>query len=111
MDSRDTYKEKGTGMLKVNVRKSDGKGARLSKFADKTVLSCSSKNLFNDVCSVMRADGVLRLLMNASLFHGMSCSVAQDPKFIKISTLENGAFVHHAIKVTIQYAQSCAGSF
>jgi len=36
MDSRDTYKEKGTGMLKVNVRKSDGKGARLSKwFADK----------------------------------------------------------------------------
>lgn len=29
MDSQDTYKEKGTGMLKVNVRKSDGKGARL----------------------------------------------------------------------------------
>jgi Ran-binding protein 3 len=29
MDSRDTYKEKGTGMLKVNVRKSDRKGARL----------------------------------------------------------------------------------
>jgi hypothetical protein len=29
MDSRDTYKERGTGLLKVNVRKSDGRGARL----------------------------------------------------------------------------------
>lgn len=52
---------------------------------------------------VMRADGVLRLLLNASLFHGMSCAIGQDPKFIKISTLESDGFVHHAIKVRPPY--------
>ena len=51
--------------------------------------------------TVMRADGVLRLLMNASLFAGMVCDIGQDPKFIKISTFEEGAFVHHAIKVRL----------
>ncbi|KAF9507736.1 hypothetical protein BS47DRAFT_1384988 [Hydnum rufescens UP504] len=77
MDSRDTYKERGTGLLKVNVRKSDGRGGRL----------------------VMRADGVFRLILNASLFTGMPCSLGQDPKFVKLSVIEDGAFIHHAIKV------------
>ncbi|KAF8324335.1 uncharacterized protein EI90DRAFT_3130031 [Cantharellus anzutake] len=77
MDARDTYKERGTGTLKVNVRKSDGRGARI----------------------IMRAEGVFRLLLNASLFAGMPCAIGQDPKFIKLSILEDGRFVHHAIKV------------
>ena len=33
MDSRDTYKERGTGLLKVNVRKSDGRGGRLGAYS------------------------------------------------------------------------------
>jgi Ran-binding protein 3 len=38
MDSRDTYKERGTGLLKVNVRKSDGRGGRLgAKFVPNLV--------------------------------------------------------------------------
>lgn len=47
----------------------------------------------------MRAEGVFRLILNANLFAGMPCAIGQDPKFIKLSVLENGAFVHHAIKV------------
>lgn len=41
MDSHDTYKEKGMGMLKVNVRKSDGKGARIGMVSSRVVLSLS----------------------------------------------------------------------
>lgn len=32
MDTHDTYKEKGTGTLKLNVRKEDGKGARIGTY-------------------------------------------------------------------------------
>ncbi|KAF8308341.1 hypothetical protein DL93DRAFT_2087104 [Clavulina sp. PMI_390] len=32
MDSASTYKEKGMGMLKLNVRKSDGLGPRISAY-------------------------------------------------------------------------------
>ena len=47
----------------------------------------------------MRADGVFRLILNASLFAGMPCSLGQDPKFVRLSVIEDGAFAHHAIKV------------
>jgi Ran-binding protein 3 len=49
----------------------------------------------------MRADGVFRLILNASLFTGMPCSLGQDPKFVKLSVIEDGAFIHHAIKVRL----------
>src|SRR5258708_19292587 len=58
--------------------------------------------LIHVTCSlVMRAEGVFRLILNANLFAGMPCAIGQDPKFIKLSVLENGAFVHHAIKVGV----------
>lgn len=48
----------------------------------------------------MRAEGVYRLILNASLFSGMRCTLAQDPKFIKFSVVEGGVPVHHLIKVS-----------
>ena len=97
MDSKDTYKERGIGTLKVNVRKSDGLGARISKSPRHSYLRISDV-----ACSlVMRAEGVFRLILNANLFAGMPCAIGQDPKFIKLSVVENGAFVHHAIKVRL----------
>ncbi|OXH25489.1 ran-binding protein 3 [Cryptococcus neoformans] len=47
------WKERGVGLLKLNVRRSDGSGARL----------------------VMRADGVLRLLLNSKLYKGLNPTV------------------------------------
>ncbi|TYJ53613.1 hypothetical protein B9479_005761 [Cryptococcus floricola] len=47
------WKERGIGLLRVNVRRNDGGGARL----------------------VMRADGVLRLLLNSKLYKGLNPTV------------------------------------
>ncbi|WVQ75840.1 hypothetical protein IAR50_005473 [Cryptococcus sp. DSM 104548] len=47
------WKERGIGLLRVNVRRDDGGGARL----------------------VMRADGVLRLLLNSKLYKGLNPKV------------------------------------
>jgi len=47
--------------------------------------------------SVMRTDGVLRVILNVKLFAGMSCELAQE-KFIKLVALEDGKPVHFAIK-------------
>lgn len=48
----------------------------------------------------MRADGVYRLMLNVALFPGMGCSLAQDPKYVKVSSIENGSTTHYAIKVS-----------
>lgn len=74
------WKERGTGTLKINVKRHAGQRARL----------------------IMRADAVHRVLLNAPLFHGMSVSIAQDPKFVKIASLESG-------KVS-QYLFKCLGA-
>ncbi|KAE8540486.1 hypothetical protein D1P53_003432 [Cryptococcus gattii VGV] len=47
------WKERGVGLLKLNVQRNDGSGARL----------------------VMRADGVLRLLLNSKLYKGLNPTV------------------------------------
>ncbi|ORX35906.1 hypothetical protein BD324DRAFT_629508 [Kockovaella imperatae] len=60
------WRERGVGTLKLNVRRSDGKGARL----------------------VMRAEGVLRLILNVSLYVGMSC--LEDGKHVRTTVIEDG---------------------
>lgn len=60
------WKERGVGVLRLNVRKEDGKGARL----------------------VMRADGVLRLILNVSLYAGMNC--LEDGKHVRLTVFEEG---------------------
>jgi len=71
------WKEKGTGTLKLNVKRYDGSGARL----------------------VMRKEAVFTLLLNVTLFHGMRCSLAQDPRYLRFSAIENGSAVHYNLRV------------
>ena len=47
----------------------------------------------------MRADGVLRVILNIALFSGMSLELAQD-RFVRVVALANGDLVHFAIKVS-----------
>lgn len=72
-----SWKERGTGTLRVNVPKSpaDKRAARL----------------------VMRADGILRVILNVALFKGMKCELHE--KFVRIVALEDTKPVHYAIKV------------
>ncbi|KAG8732442.1 hypothetical protein FRC10_000918 [Ceratobasidium sp. 414] len=76
-DETFAYKERGTGLLKVNVRRSDGEGARI----------------------VMRAEGVLRLLLNMPLYPGLICELGPDPKFIKVAEITPHERRLHAVKV------------
>ncbi|KAJ1306590.1 hypothetical protein OPQ81_007590 [Rhizoctonia solani] len=76
-DEHFAYKERGTGLLKVNVRRSDGEGARI----------------------VMRAEGVLRLLLNMALYPGLICELGPDPKFVKVAEITPNERKFHAIKV------------
>ncbi|RDB15350.1 Brefeldin A resistance protein [Hypsizygus marmoreus] len=71
------WKERGTGTLKLNVRRSDGSGARL----------------------VMRKEAVYTLLLNVTLFNGMRCSLAQDPRYLRFSVIENGSTTHYNLRL------------
>ncbi|KAF9466168.1 hypothetical protein BDZ94DRAFT_1213575 [Collybia nuda] len=71
------WKERGTGTLKLNVRRSDGSGARL----------------------VMRKEAVYTLLLNVTLFHGMRCTLAQDPRYLRFSVIEDGATTHYNLRL------------
>lgn len=53
----------------------------------------------------MRAEGVLRLILNIKLFKGMGLYLEQD-KFLRIVALEEGKTVTFAIKVSAQQSFS-----
>ncbi|KIJ21003.1 hypothetical protein PAXINDRAFT_160411 [Paxillus involutus ATCC 200175] len=72
------WKERGTGQLRLNVRRTDGGGARL----------------------VMRKEAVYTLLLNVTLFQGMKCFLAQDPRYIRFSVFEDGKTVHYNVRVS-----------
>ncbi|KAJ6619946.1 hypothetical protein B0H10DRAFT_2024200 [Mycena sp. CBHHK59/15] len=71
------WKERGTGTLRLNVRRSDGGGARL----------------------VMRKEAVYTVLLNVTLFHGMRCTLAQDPRYLRLSVLEGGVATHYNLRL------------
>ncbi|KAF5373292.1 hypothetical protein D9615_007373 [Tricholomella constricta] len=71
------WKERGTGTLKLNVKRLDGSGARL----------------------VMRKEAVYTLLLNVTLFNGMRCSLAQDPRYLRFSVIEDGATTHYNLRL------------
>ncbi|KAJ9474155.1 Ran-specific GTPase-activating protein 2 [Pseudozyma hubeiensis] len=73
-----SWKERGTGTLRVNIPKtsSEKRPARL----------------------VMRADGILRVILNVPLFKGMKCELHE--KFVRIVALEDNKPVHYAIKLS-----------
>jgi len=78
LDPSNSWKERGTGQLRINVRRSDGSGARL----------------------VMRKEAVHSLILNVSLFKGMSFAIAQDPRYIRFSALEDGKTTHYNLRVS-----------
>ncbi|WVW78185.1 hypothetical protein I302_100136 [Kwoniella bestiolae CBS 10118] len=65
-DRRTGWKERGVGLLKLNVNQSDGSGARL----------------------VMRADGVLRLILNSRIYKGIT--TYPDGKMVRMTLPEDG---------------------
>ncbi|KAF9059751.1 hypothetical protein BDP27DRAFT_1340774 [Rhodocollybia butyracea] len=72
------WKERGTGLMKINVRADDGGGARL----------------------VMRKEAVYTLLLNVTLFPGMKCTVAQDPRYVRFSVIEgSGVTTHYNLRL------------
>lgn len=48
---------------------------------------------------VMRKEAVYTVLLNAPLFKGMRCSLAQDPRYLRFSVFENGATTHYNLRV------------
>jgi len=79
LSEQNQWSERGTGLLKLNVRKTDSGGARL----------------------VMRKDAVYTVLLNAVLFKGMKCSYApQDQRYLRFSTFDTaGAPTHYNLKL------------
>lgn len=79
LSEQNQWSEKGIGLLKLNVRKTDGRGARL----------------------VMRKDAVYTLLLNATLFKGMKCSYApQDQRYLRFSMFDQtGTPTHYNLKL------------
>lgn len=59
----------------------------------------------------MRAEGVLRLILNVALFPGMKVELAQD-KFVRFVAMEDGKLQHFAIRVSVSKdgCGICAGS-
>ncbi|RHZ73289.1 hypothetical protein Glove_232g114 [Diversispora epigaea] len=74
-----TWKERGFGILKLNYSRNEEKSPRL----------------------VMRADSVLKVILNVALFHGMHVERSQE-KFIRLFAFEGkgDSLVHLAIKLS-----------
>ncbi|KAI0832048.1 hypothetical protein BC628DRAFT_1453097 [Trametes gibbosa] len=78
LSPQNQWKERGTGTIRLNVRREDGGGARL----------------------VMRKEAVYTLLLNATLFKGMRCFLAQDPRYIRFSVIEESLTTHYNLRVS-----------
>ncbi|KAI0364669.1 hypothetical protein BV20DRAFT_974146 [Pilatotrama ljubarskyi] len=78
LSPQNQWKERGTGTLRLNVRREDGGGARL----------------------VMRKEAVYTVLLNATLFKGMRCFLAQDPRYIRFSVIEGATTTHYNLRVS-----------
>ena len=50
--------------------------------------------------AVMRKEAVYAVLLNATLFKGMRCFLAQDPRYIRFSMFEAGAATHYNLRVS-----------
>ena len=50
----------------------------------------------------MRKEAVYTLLLNATLFRGMRCFLAQDPRYLRFSVLDAGVTTHYNLRVRAQ---------
>ena len=57
--------------------------------------------------SVMRKDAVYTVILNVTLFGGMRCSLAQDPRYLRVSAIENGVTTTYNIKVFLNLFTLC----
>jgi len=48
---------------------------------------------------VMRKEAVYTVLLNVTLFPGMKCFIAQDPRYIRFSVIEDGTTTHYNLRV------------
>ena len=98
MSPQNLWKEKGTGQLKLNVRREDGEGARLGMCITLLPVVRPLKSILH---TVMRKEAVYTVLLNAPLFKGMRCTLAQDPRYLRFSVLENGVTTHYNFRVRL----------
>ncbi|RHZ82358.1 hypothetical protein Glove_109g418 [Diversispora epigaea] len=75
MDEK-TWKEKGVGILRLNYPRNNGNSPQI----------------------VMRADTILKVILNVALFQGMHVERSQE-KFIRLFAFEGDLLVHLAIKL------------
>lgn len=54
----------------------------------------------------MRKEAVFTLLLNVTLFKGMKCSLAQDPRYLRFSVIENGATTHYNLRVCMHISET-----
>src|SRR3954453_12248494 len=90
MDKSQQWKERGVGTLRINFPRDDRKSPRIgSIFIDSKQLNLSRffSLIFIYHCLVMRADGVLKVILNVALFTGMSVERAQE-KFVRLVAYE-----------------------
>jgi hypothetical protein len=50
---------------------------------------------------VMRKDAVFVVLLNVTLFRGMSCAIAQDPRYLRFSVLAPDGTIHYNLRVRL----------
>ena len=52
----------------------------------------------------MRKEAVYTVLLNATLFKGMRCFLAQDPRYLRFSVFEGGVASHYNLRVRVAAA-------
>ncbi|KAJ8516506.1 hypothetical protein ONZ45_g6211 [Pleurotus djamor] len=76
--AENSWKERGTGTLKLLYRDDDDK---------------SSSRI------VMRKEAVFTVILNVTLFHGIRFSIAQDPRYLRFSSIEDGNTIHYNLRL------------
>jgi Ran-binding protein 3 len=103
LSEQNQWKERGSGLLRLNRRKVDRGGARIG--GSSHILTFFRNNQVDSPpflpsrVKVMRKDAVYAVLLNVTLFRGMSCSIAQDPRYLRFSVLAPSGTVHYNLRV------------
>lgn len=71
------WKERGMGIMRLNVRRDNGTGARL----------------------IMRKDAVYTVILNAPLFKGMQCQLQTDHRYFRFSMFEGTTTTHFNLRL------------
>jgi Ran-binding protein 3 len=98
LSEQNQWKERGSGLLRLNRRKLDRGGARIGESSHTLAFSLGIIKLTPRV-KVMRKDAVYAVLLNVTLFRGMSCSIAQDPRYLRFSVLTPSGTMHYNLRV------------